>query len=141
MPTRITVYGPTGRGSKGSGGPSPRLASIGSKSMASMQRSFHQSRSDIAARLGNTASRGVRVERLAAMGVGGSGFNQLNPGPPADACHDQDDRGHEISGQQELGADSPNHAVEAFTNQAASTPGRNGVPFGKRGPAAGLPAP
>ena len=51
--------------------------------------------------------------------------------------HASYNRGYDIAQQQ----DGPHHDIAAFTNQVASTPGRHGVPFGKRGPAAGPPVP
>ena len=111
--------------------------------MARVRQLLCQSRPEISELLRKTPFRGARAERLAAMGDGGSSFDQLNPGPPADAFHEPDasprDRGYDVARQLELGADSPYHNF--VTNQVASTPGRHRVAFGKRGPAAGLPAP
>ena len=136
--TRKSVYGqPVRSAGEGSGATSPRLASMGSEAIESTL--FHQTSSDIAATL---AKRGAWVERLAAVGDGGNSFGQLHPGPPAEAFHDANtlchNWGYNMARRQDAEEDP---TVVAFTNQAASTPGRHGVPFGKRGPAAGPPAP
>ena len=135
--TRQTVYGQPARDLlKGNGGPSPRLASIGSEAMASARRMFRQARPDIAAMLGRAPGRGAGGERLAAMGDDGDDRGQPGQGPLAGGFRDlHDGRGYDVVRQPEAGADSFYPEVAAFTNQAASTPGRHGVPFAKRGPA------
>lgn len=102
---------------------------------------FSQTRPDILELLVKVPFRGAGAERLAAVDGGGDSY----PGPPADAFGDPRacpcNRGYDVARQQEVGASNPYHAVAAFANQAASTPGPHGVPFNKRGPATGLPVP
>ena len=77
------------------------------------------------------------------MADGGDTYGQLNPVPPAEAFHDAStpprNWGHDTARRHEEGGDHP--TVVALTSQAASTPERHGVPFGKRVHAAGPPAP
>ncbi|CAN0544414.1 unnamed protein product, partial [Laminaria digitata] len=136
--TRRSVYGQSGRSSSDAiSGASSRLASVGGEAMASTRRLFRQTSSDIAATL---TKRGAKADRLAAVGDGGDSFGRRDPGPPEGAFQDQ---GYGTTRPQEAGGrdDSSYHTEAAFTNQAGSTPGKHGVPFGRRGPAAGPPTP
>ena len=144
LSARSHVYQPAARGGP-KGGPTQRFASVGEEAMMKTRHLFRQSRSDIAALLGGTATASSHRDAFAAMGRGEGVFDQWNPAPPA-SPRDQEydvsrrqgaDALHYGTGGHRSEADQQYPAVAAITNQAASTPGQHGVPFGKDGPLAG----